>query len=1446
MTSERPGSHGPKKTDDRIRDLEAREGRQRSIIRARREFDLEKGHYPDDHPVQRYVQSLADRLKTEGGAPKVQVAPDWREINACAFPDGTIVIAGNLIARAQTEQALLGVIAHEFVHAKKKHMSKQRAKREEAYEQAHDEGYGTALHTYMEALSLDRMHEYEADLRGAVVALDASGQNPIGYKVFLQQLHHRNPEKSLSHGTSRDRALNIAETTFAMHLPSTEQPLTPIPREVVEGIEEDRSQYSYRDVLIRPSLLTKDPAKLQELNERRRQALDRLPDDLVPIALDIVDGKLRFSSEPTTREDVQVLRELVSRFISSIPAEEGMKTKLAPVLLKLGSGMSIEDGMLAIGPKPVKSAKRKAEEQVIEPFVSPEVRAAGSSAWPADPEIQRAFRELIKSRAYPFLGTTYAGIVPAIAAAMKDADLEAKRNVARVWGPLLDESSKAYLSSAWTREWEPDLRSELKIPEEKTGKEKQPSFEEIEEKGVRDWLMKTKGLTDFTKARNVARSLALDFLQTVKQPDLGNISHHLLTNQRSVGEYLSLKLKRDERGMDPVYDQKTSLLATAGFAWLKTVLAQPECARIPVAEKEEALFLYYHANHLADRSRTVSEDDDYIRTIHAYNRRMMQQQPEWAKIASYLDREAGNLDLVEHLDSGRAIRLLRGMKPEFTQGDINWKITPLTHEQEAVIEGDLRTRIAVRQLLTAPGPKDLLKEVGRLEIEAGYKTESQFVKHSVETGPILERLVRLYEKDAFNSLSLAESAQLVSIVPDQALRDAWVKRLLNDRWAKVGFIEKLDTLFPEGHGLGITDFALRERFVDEEVGSREQFFILKKRVEDQLDAILKEGISAAGLGVIVERDFRHTDPREVTETLLALLRSSEDDTKLREQIFQTVSLDPSMNQYDEDVKLAATITQSESVLRTIYTSGPVGRHAILRKMLTSEGGLLPDPARRKIFLEKLFTEWIKPAEGEQDVERVLARIRTAMGDVKEWELLYIAFQGSLGDRIARPPSRRAKSSDWVGFTEGDEVFDPAMARSISALRLVDWKSVPDKALPGMDRYRYAYREYAQRIAYEMLGEATPEKVEAVTPLRFVKDTVQRMSAMGVRFLQNLPLAVEIPEKYAQEFNEIYDQARGQSKISALITMEREWPGIWNEIERFGKRIGGGSIVTVYEVEAKDGEREVIKVLNPNIRHHIEGMHGLAKDIVGSMSRTYGGGYESANVLLDDMKEWIVQDVSFENFLEHDQRFRERHDGYQPEGHRYRLRIPRSRGPENPYFSREQYIPGTNLTQWDALVKKGHDMREVVSTIVKSYIEQIAQGQALSDIHIGNFSITEDNEIAVYDRNFFLHLTSQERQIVSQFINPFASIESKEELLGSFIESGGGVIDDRMRLEIHRLADASSRHDWQEGLRAMTAIKRQGARISLNITLLLKNFHAIQRMAVKSGLGSVMDAYMYTP
>jgi hypothetical protein len=159
---------------------------------------------PDSSPITQYVQSVGAKLVAYAPGYKwpynFHVVQD-RSINAFALPGGPIFINTGLIAAAQNESELAGVMAHEISHVVQRHatcnMTKQ-SKRNVGWGLAGvlagvlvpgaggvlaQQGVGMAQN--LSYLQMSRTDEKEADLLGTEI-LWAAGYNPRGLVQMFQ------------------------------------------------------------------------------------------------------------------------------------------------------------------------------------------------------------------------------------------------------------------------------------------------------------------------------------------------------------------------------------------------------------------------------------------------------------------------------------------------------------------------------------------------------------------------------------------------------------------------------------------------------------------------------------------------------------------------------------------------------------------------------------------------------------------------------------------------------------------------------------------------------------------------------------------------------------------------------------------------------------------------------------------------------------------------------------------------------------------------------------------------------------------------------------------------------------------------------------------------------------------------------------------------------------
>ena len=99
----------------------------RSVDFTQQELLFRYGELKEDHPINKLVDRLASKLIQSPEFPikNVKVLPDWYATNALCFPDGTVFISMGMIKNAKTEEALVGVIAHEYIHFQRSHTAKK-------------------------------------------------------------------------------------------------------------------------------------------------------------------------------------------------------------------------------------------------------------------------------------------------------------------------------------------------------------------------------------------------------------------------------------------------------------------------------------------------------------------------------------------------------------------------------------------------------------------------------------------------------------------------------------------------------------------------------------------------------------------------------------------------------------------------------------------------------------------------------------------------------------------------------------------------------------------------------------------------------------------------------------------------------------------------------------------------------------------------------------------------------------------------------------------------------------------------------------------------------------------------------------------------------------------------------------------------------------------------
>jgi len=196
------------------------------------EFLLAKGGLYNSAETQRYVQSLVTKLSANTFVPEefdpipIRVL-DTSTPSAYALPGGSIYVSRGIIALANDEAQLAGVIAHEIGHVIARHSAKSVAANERfildviqneraRLRQAPTEAQRVAIieeqlkSRKSEVTSFSKEQELEAD-RLAIQILSASGYGAVGFGNLLRRLDAWQSRRAQNMGVTPDELEDLAE-----------------------------------------------------------------------------------------------------------------------------------------------------------------------------------------------------------------------------------------------------------------------------------------------------------------------------------------------------------------------------------------------------------------------------------------------------------------------------------------------------------------------------------------------------------------------------------------------------------------------------------------------------------------------------------------------------------------------------------------------------------------------------------------------------------------------------------------------------------------------------------------------------------------------------------------------------------------------------------------------------------------------------------------------------------------------------------------------------------------------------------------------------------------------------------------------------------------------------------------------------------------------------------
>jgi len=689
---------------------------------------------------------------------------------------------------------------------------------------------------------------------------------------------------------------------------------------------------------------------------------------------------------------------------------------------------------------------------------------------------------------------------------------------------------------------------------------------------------------------------------------------------------------------------------------------------------------------------------------------------------------------------------------------------------------------------------------------------------------------------------------------DPLLKVAFSSYIIRKEYEKTdNFNEKIDRAFgsrKKSDGKE-ADIALVNRLIEQDMKTEAEYRAVKRTFHETFTELAEEG--DVKLGAVLMWDTTNLLTRDPLKLLQLLLGTRSNDQAIKEEVFTSFDYEELVSKTKDEKlfkfnqrKIQNLLISIDRGIRISYAASDQARSLLVKRLLLDSGVMMSQEQRtaavNALFAEAIRTQPNIPAKKDEiNLYHFLQQIAAAVGQNDDWELTFYTLAPIIADNIMRPPQ---KSTPWHDIYDVENTF---MA-DYHLQNLMKRKQLPRDATQNPWRYNSSYGDKAAKSLTTYLQEhdalENRKHVDKLSPTEFVVEAAPRMGALAVRMLQLLPQFVEIPTANQEIFNTLYDKMRGQLKIVAIETVEEEWKRVtnggsmWDTIEEFGDNIGGGSLMTVYRVKRKNGENRVIRVVNPNIIYHLETSRTFISNLIHDLQHMNAIDDNIRDQLLaalDLVSEWIRDELKFDNFFENDAKFKTQNDGFTIEGSQYAIKVPQSEGPAAAIFQMEEEIKGTNLTEWDTLVAAGHDMQQIVSLITQSYREQMKNGLLHGDIHIGNYAVTPDNKIAVFDRTYYVQLSDKEINLFSSIMDGQLDWTVAADYLKTLLPENSNVQITTLIPELISMGQSITNKDFAGVNKTLVRLRRQGIQIPLKISILLKNIHALSKLSEKAGI-----------
>jgi ubiquinone biosynthesis protein len=290
---------------------------------------------------------------------------------------------------------------------------------------------------------------------------------------------------------------------------------------------------------------------------------------------------------------------------------------------------------------------------------------------------------------------------------------------------------------------------------------------------------------------------------------------------------------------------------------------------------------------------------------------------------------------------------------------------------------------------------------------------------------------------------------------------------------------------------------------------------------------------------------------------------------------------------------------------------------------------------------------------------------------------------------------------------------------------------------------------------------TPPPVRRLARIARFGARIPRVPTYADAFLEIGPAAIKLGQALATRPDLVGEEAARNlshlqdslppapfEQIRASVEQSLEGP-----LEKFFSEfdpepVGAASIAQVHRAVTTDGRQVAVKVLRPNIE---EDFARALETYEWAAAQVESMGGEAARLrprlVIAHFRQWTTRELDLRREAASASELRE---GMEAESGFYVPQIDWSRSARRVMTL--EWIEGIKLTDRDALIEAGHDLKKLAATLVRAFLRQaVVDGFFHADLHQGNLFALADGRLAAIDFGIMGRVDRQARMWLAEIL-----------------------------------------------------------------------------------------------